>query len=239
MPKVCEQCGCPMEDTAKFCPGCGEAAPPLTEPEKPPKQNKKHGEVTVQPEPIIEENGEEKRVFIPREKKYGDTEHFDDPGDYKEREIEKNTMAAKSNVSLYLSIFAAVLSVTAVALVIIFSVLPANRREQSEATPPTVQATAAPTQLPTEPPIAGTYSLLTIDADSPGLTAMLLKNSTIRMNGDDTGKLILGGTEIGDVVLDRDTATARVFNKDCGYTFDGKLLIITYSGMTLVYQKEL
>lgn len=236
MSKKCDKCGCEFEDSAKFCPGCGQAVP--AEPDAEPKSDQKHEDVTRQSEPIENEVGEQ-RVFILREKRYGDTEQFDDPNEYKEKEVEKSTLVSKSNVSLYLSIIAVVLSVTAVALVILFAVLPANDRTQTEATAVTEPAATAPTQPPTEPPIKGSYSLKTIDAESPGLTGLLLKNSSLELQGDFTGKLMMGDVPIGDVILDNKEKTALFLNKTCDYSFDGKLLIITYDSMKLVYIKDM
>lgn len=218
MAKNCPNCGITVEDDPRFCPSCGQA---LTE-DKPDDTSADH------------QDAEQERIFVLREQNYGDTAQYNEPA---ELESEDKNASARSTLSLYLSIFAFVLSLTAIVLVIIFAVVPSDRRAQADPAEPTV-ATTAPTQAPTDPPITGSYSLLQIDGGQKNLFSLMLSSSKLEMRSDFTGELKIGGGSIGTLTLDPENKTAVLMKDDCTYTFDGKRLSINFRDMTLVYQKD-
>ena len=236
----CPNCGTAAQKEQKFCPACGE---PLTTeetasdpPAADPLPEAQEESILADPEPPVSPGGE--RVFVLRKKNYGDTSEFEDPAQPEKNEKERHP-AAKSNLSLYISIFAAVLSITAIVLVIIFAVIPADRQAAKADNAPTeTAATAAPTQPPTESPIAGTYELSMIDNEKFGLATMMLRGSTLEMNADYTGALMFSGKKVSDVSFNKEDHTAVFMKKDCAYSFDGNTLTIDYQDMTLVYKKK-
>lgn len=238
--KECPNCGISTEDAGKFCPACGT---PLKaeEPDPQPVQEdapQPDADEAAPDELVSADPPREDRVFILREKKYGDTAEFSDPDGIGDKESEQPTAAGKSNLSLYISIFAAVLAITAIVLVVIFAVIPEHRRsDAADTASDATTATAAPTQAPTEPPIAGVYRLSSIQGEKNLLFSMLVKDGQINMAADYTGTLTVGGTSLSDVTLDKDGDTAVFLGADCTYTFDGSTLTIEYGKMTLVFKK--
>ncbi len=220
MAKNCPNCGISVEDDPKFCPACGT-----------PFQTEPTDAAADEPSSF---NEEKERIFVLREKKYGDTERYDAPEEL--QTTEKDT-SLRNTLSLYFSIAAVVLSVTAVVLVIIFAVLPANQKSEAADTAETAIATVAPTQAPTDPPIVGSYELLKIEGTNTTLYTLILGNSTLELGADYSGTLKVNGGTIGSVTLHPGDMTAELLNTGCTYTFDGKTLTIDYRGMTLIYQK--
>lgn len=237
MAKICPDCGSVVSDDPKFCPACGAS---MADAEIAAQENIPSDPADTRLsgfDGAATESIPEKRVFVLRRKKYGDTLHFEDA----EPTAAASSAAsdARAHLSLYLSVFALVLSVIAVTLVIIFAILPTAQRADTADTAATIPATAAPTQAPTEPPITGMYQLSEIRGEDLGLMSLMLGNSTLQMHADYTGAVMLGSSAIGELTLDKASDAAVLMNSDCAYTFDGKVLTIDYLGRTLVYKKEM
>ncbi len=232
MTNTCPACGISLEDDPKYCPGCGALLNTAVSGEQ-SDASADDAENTGS-----EQKPSEERVFILREKSYGDTAEYDNSHEEKDKPSDEPPKAAKLHLSLYLSVAALALSLVAVVLVIFFAVIPANERaENAEPTAPT-SAVPAPTQPPTEPPITGSYSLVEIEGEKTGFTVLLLKNTSLEMRSDYTGSLTIGGNEIGKLSLEKGGNSGEFLNLDCAYTFDGKVLTIDYIGLTLVYKKN-
>lgn len=226
MPRTCPDCGLAVDNEPKFCPGCGAPLPAVRSDEQ---QN-------TPADSAPSEKKEEKRVFVLRRKQYGDTVHFDEPS--ADDRIEKDSGPAfRANLSLYLSVFAIVLSMIAIAMVVIFAVLPANQQAESAPTEAPTAATMAPTQARTEPSIAGVYSMSEISGKFPKLYQLMLPDSKIEMRSDYAGSILIGSKIIGRVTLDRSSDKAVMMNSDCTYTFDGTVLTLIDSGTKMIYQK--
>ena len=243
MTHQCPDCGITYEGDPKFCPGCGAA---LRFDERSPyaPEDKK---TTVTPDPVqlidhTEDTDKEQRMFILRKRTYGDTAEYSDDQGYHDKEVEKQDDAKKLSLSLYLSVIAIVLSLTAIAMVIIFAILPSNKR--ADVTDPAASSqpaeTRAPTQPPTEPPIVGNYTLAEIKGEDVGISVSMLKTGVLKLYSDYTGVLKVDRFELGDVMLEKGSRHAVFLDTECEYTFDGsKILTFEYKGVTLVYKKEL
>ena len=240
MTDKCPECGVAFEGKPKYCPSCGAAQ---THPDEQPYAPVDSKAQTTEPSAeLLSAAGDappKKRMFVERERAYGDTAEYDDPREYEHKKPDPAQPSAKSTVSLYLSIVAIVLSVTAIALVIIFAVTPSDRRTDNDDASAKTDSAKAPTMAPTEPPIVGIYQLDEIKSEETGLGALFLKGSRIEMHSDYTGTLRLGTIELGDVILEKDSDKAVFMGIDCTYSFNGKRLTIDYPpGETYVYQKE-
>ena len=211
MAKKCPECGISLKNNPKFCPGCGS----LTSPAK--------------KDPAAVRKGDKKdsaqRMFYLAESRDGN--------------VKEAAASWKTGASLYLSIAAVALSLTAIVMVVFFSILPSATQAPAESAAAETQApTAAPTMPPTEPPISGIYAVSQIQGDTSGLRSLMFKNSVLELHSDYSGALTVGSLELCKVSLDRETGSADFMNTDCSFTFDGTMLVINYNGMTLVYRKE-
>ena len=230
MANQCPKCKMTFEDNPKFCPGCG--APIASAPDDPSKNEPAEPKQTALAPPAAE-----KRVFVLRERKYGDTAQYDDAGDDKPNRSDDPAPAPKAGVSLYLSVIALILSIAAIVLVVIFAVIPSGQ-SSSDTASPTEPPTLAPTQAPTEPPIAGSYKVSQIKSDDTGSGVILLRSATLELHSDYTGTLNMSSVKLCDVILDKSSDTVEFMNTTCAYTFDGSILTIDYNGATLVFKKE-
>ena len=255
--KFCAGCGKPLitlSDEAKPADEVRSEQPNTDADEPMPADPAPAESVTVEPvapksaidepatvEPAIagsEASPEGERVFIMREKKYGDTDSFDDLHLSEKKPDAQKAHALRASLSLYFSIFAVVLSLAAMALVIIFVIGPSGQRQNGTEISAATEATAAPTQAPTDPPITGGYSLTSIQGGDAGLMTLMFTNSRLEVSPDYTGTLSVGGSSIGSLTMDKNSDTAVMLNKDCTYHFDGRVLTLDYSGLTLVYKKD-
>lgn len=230
----CPACGISVSSNHKFCPACGAPLAASSEPEK--------------------QNEEKERRLVLRKGRYGDTEMYDHSvgkEDHSSRKPKKIVKAKKkapdnstepagaANVSLYLSLAALVISVAAIAMVLIFAVFPsANNAPSDTAASDMAEQTEAPTDAPTEPPIAGTYKVSEWNGDDSNIATKMLKTATLKMESDYTGKVTVGSLELGDVSLEKGSDQAYFIDADCTYSFDGNNLTIDYKGMTLLFKKQ-
>lgn len=226
MAKICPGCGLSVGDDPRFCPGCGA---PLAAKTAVEQQN------TEADEAQRKRDEQRRRIFVLKRKQYGDTVRFDETTDEATGEKEKKS-ALRTNLSLYFSVCAFVLSLIAVTLVVIFAIVPGEQRAAESVSSPA--PTVAPTQAPTEPPITGTYDLYEIRGGDLGLLSLLLNSSKLEMQGDYTGSVLTGGRSAGSVTLDQKSDSAVFLDMDCTYTFDSKVLTISYGESTLIYKKE-
>ena len=225
MAKKCPECGISLKNNPKFCPGCGFlTSPAKTDPAAVRKGDKKDSA---------------QRMFYLPEKQYGDTVEYVHHDDSRDGNVKEAAASWKTGASLYLSIAAVALSLTAIVMVVFFSILPSATQAPAESAAAETQApTAAPTMPPTEPPISGIYAVSQIQGDTSGLRSLMFKNSVLELHSDYSGALTVGSLELCKVSLDRETGSADFMNTDCSFTFDGTMLVINYNGMTLVYRKE-
>ena len=222
MAQKCPSCGFSVEDDPKYCPSCGAVMSAHT--------------VELPKTTLYEDEPHERRVFVPRNKRYGDTDQY---AETTAKTVEKPEpeKEQKNNLSIYLSIISIVLSVVAIAMVIIFVLIPSNSPENTNELSPSA-STTAPTQPPTDPPITGDYTLSEIKGGSLGFYNLMLSNSHLQMQPDYTGTVTLGNRTLGNVSLDRESGTAKILGVDGAFTFDGKVLALSYRNLTLVYKKD-
>ena len=233
MTKTCPECGLSVENDPKYCPSCGAAisARTMELSDELPKTTLRDESDQVAPRG----DEQEKRVFIRRKKRYGDTSQYND---HSSLDADSSSeLARKVSLSLYLSITAVVLAIAAIAIAIIFVAMPSGN-SAAAAEKETAAATPAPTEPPTEPPITGTYELNELQGQNRNVYSLMLRSSRIQMQEDYTGKVTLGSWELGSVKLDKETNTATFLGLEGKYTFDGKILAIDYREVTLVYKKQ-
>ncbi len=247
MERKCPVCGLELKTDPKFCPACGASTGFSADSGK--KRSKKAADKPADHKSSTNADKEpsEERRFVLRETNYGDTELYDSPGDYKKTDPPSSEPTSGSSsdppkyysVSLYLSLAAIILAVAAIILVLVFAVFPSAGQSSSDPADSTqAEQTLAPTEPPTDPPIAGTYQVYKFQGKESGIGMAMLKISTIEMEADYTGTIYFSTLELGKVTLQKGSDSATFMNVDCTYTFDGSILTIDYKGVTLVYKKD-